>query len=82
MPLFVELAINDKPIQNIRISRQEKLRAKDRWYTYVVTSAKEGGSHESATFQHQYSQGAEECVRRALEALASARETRNRDSLR
>lgn len=69
MPLNVVLAINDQPIQWIKISRLEKLKAKNRNYQYLVQT--EGAS---TTFVHCYADGAEECVRRALEALALHRE--------
>lgn len=69
MPLNISLDINGQVIQELRISRLKKLKAKSAWYPYLVQSS----TGESANFNHQYSQGAEECVRRALEALAKKR---------
>lgn len=79
MPLNVTLAINDKPIQRIVISRLAKLKAKDAWYPYRVQS--EAVVRETAFFNHRYSDGAEECVRRALDALATSREREEHDDV-
>lgn len=77
MPLYVNLAINDKTIQRLKISRLENLKSKNRLYPYRVES--EAVVRESANFTHRYSDGAEECVRRALEALATMRARREED---
>lgn len=76
MPLHATIRINETPIKTITVARLERLRAKDRWYNYVCTTTDDDGTVVTAQFQHQYSQGAEECLRRALEALATAREVR------
>ena len=74
MPLNVTLAINDQTIQHLRISRMERLRSKSRVYPYIVQT--EG---MTVPFTHRYSDGAEECVRRALEALAVERKKEQED---
>jgi hypothetical protein len=79
MPLNVILAINDKPIQNIRISRLEKLKSKNRLYPYRVES--EAVVREVAYFTHRYSDGAEICLSRALEALAMKRKEDGHDDV-
>jgi hypothetical protein len=77
VPLNVTIAINGDPIRTLRISRLETLGAKDRVYPYLAQTG-----DLSVTFVHCYSDGAEECVRRALEALANERERLARDSPR
>jgi hypothetical protein len=79
LPLNVVLAINEKPIQFISISRLEKLKSKDRLYPYRVES--EGLVREVAHFTHRYSDGAEICLSRALEALAMKRREEGRDDV-
>lgn len=76
MPLNVRIAINDKPIQDIKISRLEKFKGANWWHHYRIVSGE-----EQAEFMHLYSRGAEECLRRGLEALSNKRE-RGDDSLR
>jgi hypothetical protein len=79
LPLNVTLAINEKPIQHIRISRLETLRSKGRLYPYRVES--EGLIREVAFFTHRYSDGAEICLSRALEALAMKRKEDGHDDV-
>jgi hypothetical protein len=75
LPLNVVIAINDTPIQAIKISRLTKLKSKAAQYPYMVEA------HDvSALFSHYYNDGAEECLRRALEALAAERERLEKDS--
>jgi hypothetical protein len=69
VPLNVTIAINGRPIQEMTIGRLEKLKGANFWHHYRVTSGE-----EQAEFMHLYSRGAEECVRRALEALSNQRE--------
>lgn len=78
MPLNVTVAINGRPIQAITIGRMEDFKGEDYWHTYFVTTTREDGVEEAATFGHLYRNGAEECVRRALEALSNQRERSGR----
>lgn len=77
MPLHIRLAINELDISHIKISRLEPLVESNRTYDYLV----EAGDI-STNFVHCYADGAEECARRALEALHIARERRESDSSR
>ena len=69
MPLNISLDINGQVLNEYRISRLEKLKGGDAWHNYLITD----GYGNQAEFNHQYSQGAEECLRRGLEALAKKR---------
>lgn len=82
VPLHAEIRINERPIQVITISRIDKFRGKDYWHTYLVVTTDDKGVETSATFNHLYRNGAEECVRRALEALSNKREREGRGSRR
>jgi len=77
VPLNVTLAINDKPIEDIKITRIEDFKGANYWHHYRIVAG-----DERAQFMHLYSLGAQECLRRGLEALANAREKRGRDSSR
>jgi hypothetical protein len=77
VPLNVIIAVNEEPIQHIRISRLDHLNAPEDMYPYMVQS-----NGVAAVFAHRYNEGAEECLRRALEALANERERQTRDSSR
>ena len=77
MPLNVILAINYNLILDIKISRLEKLRQLSRVYSYQVEAP-----DITAYFVHCYADGAEVCAMLALQALASARETRDGTSRR
>lgn len=69
MPLNVSIAINERPIQDIKISRLEEFKGANFWHHYRIVSGE-----EQAEFMHLYSRGAEECLRRGLEALSNKRE--------
>lgn len=71
MPLNVQLAINDRPIAGITIVRLQKFKGPKEWHEYVITSGE-----DDALFMHRYDEGAEECLRRGLEALAKMRSER------
>jgi hypothetical protein len=71
VPLNVSIAINGRPITQITIGRMEELKGKDRFHEYLIRV--EGEPEHYATFMHNYADGAEECVRRGLEALAEKR---------
>ena len=77
MPLHVVITINDRPHEVLTIGRVTELKSKDDWHPYLVTASYEDGTSASASFNHLYREGAEECVRRALEALANNRDRRN-----
>ena len=76
MPLNVTIAINDRPLQDITIGRLEEFKGANYWDHYRIVSGE-----EQAEFMHLYSRGAEECLRRGLEALANKR-VKDEDSLR
>jgi hypothetical protein len=65
MPLTVDLSVNGRRIDSLVIARLEKLKEHDREYTYQVTD----GNGAFTLFTHVYSDGARECVRKALESL-------------
>lgn len=69
MPLNVSIAINQTLIQSIGISRLEEFKGANYWHHYRIVSGE-----EQAEFMHLYSRGAEECLRRGLEALSNKRE--------
>lgn len=71
MPLNITVAINDRPIAGITIARLQKFRGPSEWHEYIITS----GTDE-ALYMHRYDEGAEECLRRGLEALAKMRSGR------
>jgi hypothetical protein len=80
VPLNVTIAVNGRPLENITIGRLEELKGKDRFHEYIVRV--EGKPEHYATFMHCYADGAQECVRRALEALAKKQEILDRTSFR
>jgi hypothetical protein len=82
MPLHVTISLNDKPIQVLTISRTEEFKGKDYWHAYIVVTTNDRGEEEGAVFRHLYRDGAEECTRRALEALSNERERKGRGSRR
>ena len=82
MPLHVEIKINERALQTVTIGRMEEFKGEDYWHTYMVTTTNDRGDVERATFNHLYRNGAEECVRRALEALSNKREREGRGSRR
>lgn len=69
MPINITVAINDVPIQDIKISRLEEFKGADYWHRYRIMTG-----DEQVEFSHLYRNGAEECLRRGLEALANKRE--------
>jgi hypothetical protein len=71
MPLNISIAINDRPLESITIGRIEEFKGRDRWHEYIVRV--EEKPEDYATFSHRYADGAQECVRRALDALARKR---------
>lgn len=71
MPLNVTLAINEEPIQSIKIVRLEDFKGANYWHQYRIISG-----DETAQFMHLYRSGAEECLRRGLEALSNMRDKR------
>jgi hypothetical protein len=73
MPLHAEIRINDKPIQVVTVARMEEFKGPDYWHIYMVVTTNDKGEETSATFNHLYRNGAEECLRRALEALSNKR---------
>jgi hypothetical protein len=68
MPLNVSIAINGRPLESITIGRIELFKGKNRWHEYIVQV--DGEPEAYATFSHLYSDGAQTCVRKALDALA------------
>lgn len=76
MPINVTVAINGRPIQDITIDRLEEFKGANFWHHYRIVSGE-----EQAEFMHLYSRGAEECLRRGLEALSNKR-ANDPDSLR
>lgn len=66
MPLNVTIAINGHTIEELTIGRMEHFKGADRWHEYIV---KVEGGDQYATFSHLYREGAQVCVRKALEAL-------------
>jgi hypothetical protein len=76
VPLNITIAINGRPLQDITIGRLEKFKGANYWHNYRIISGE-----ETAEFMHLYSRGAEECLRRGLEALSNKRE-RGEGSLR
>lgn len=76
MPLTVDIKINDQLIETIRITRTEALRGHNQMHEYIAQVI--GKPEHVATFHHYYNQGAQECVLRALEALAQQKERRER----
>lgn len=69
MPLYADIRINAEKIGEVWIGREEKLRAKNRNYHYQARAMDGTTAH----FIHNYSDGAEECLRKALNALAEER---------
>lgn len=67
MPLNISIAINDKPLERLTIGRMEPFKGKDRWHEYMVVVDEEPEGY--ATFSHLYSDGAQTCLRKALDAL-------------
>lgn len=65
MPLYIDIRINQKPLDSLVIGRLEDFKGHDRAHRYRVTSSAGG----SALFDHVYSDGARVCVQRALNAL-------------
>lgn len=75
MPLTAEIKINGTPIKTIWIGRLEPLRGENKNHTYR-TVVIDGPLPEhlavpedGTLFRHRYSDGAAECVRRAIVAL-------------
>jgi len=68
VPLSVEIKINGREIETIRIGRVEEMKGKTHYHEYLVT-APDG---EYASFMHKYDEGARVCVAKALEALRQA----------
>jgi len=74
LPLNVVIAINEKPIESITIGRLEEFKGANYWHHYRIVSG-----DEQAEFMHLYRNGAQECLRRGLEALANKREKESRE---
>lgn len=78
MPLSVDIKINGHIIETVWIGRLESLKGADDEHTYACGVGRQyleawnlpGTTlEELPTFTHKYSDGARECVRKALEAL-------------
>ena len=71
MPLKIAIAVNDQPLESITISRMEDFKGTNRWHEYMVQVETEPEGY--AFFSHLYSEGAQTCLRKALDALARKR---------
>lgn len=69
MPLHVEIRINDDVLHTLTIGRLEPFKGRDVEHEYMVVRDQEFTT--VSTFKHLYSDGAELCVERALQALRS-----------
>jgi hypothetical protein len=74
MPMSVEVKVNDRHIETIRIGRMEPLKGKTRAHEYKVWVDDDPAA--TAFFMHYYDEGARVCVTKALEALHRQRQKR------
>lgn len=81
MPLSVDIKINDRTIETVWIGRLERLKSHTDEHEYIVgigTKYREAWNMPDVSdgdlprFYHTYSDGARECVRKALNALWEA----------
>jgi hypothetical protein len=74
MPLHVQIRLNRQLLSEIHIARAEGGTDPDDINTYIATTGEqplwlEGYEEHGVKFKHRYGDGAEVCVRKALEAL-------------
>ena len=70
MPLHVDIRVNDQHLASLTIGRTEEFKGQHHEHEYMVVRNQDFTS--MARFTHTYSDGAEVCVERALQALRSA----------
>jgi len=74
MPLHVQIRLNRQLLTEIHIARAEGGTDPDNINTYIATTGEEplwleGYQERGVEFKHRYGDGAEVCVRKAIEAL-------------
>jgi hypothetical protein len=74
VPLHVQIRVNRTLLSEVHIARAEGGTDPDDINTYIATTGEEplwleGYQERGVEFKHRYGDGAEVCVRKALEAL-------------
>jgi hypothetical protein len=82
MPIHVDIRINDKHIRTVHIGREDDFLGTEGEHTYRITentinTRADWWDPDSVQFTHTYSDGAEICVAKGLEALYAKQQSQD-----